>query len=99
MRRVSRGSVGGSAACSNVHAGIGVTSGVGEIHVSASRSRCWRIALAEPGFMVTVSPEVRRNVRVARLTVKVQMARTITAIRLLRRTQSPAECGDCNVLS
>ena len=79
---------------SNATSGISVTAGAGGTHVSASRSRCCRIACAEAAFTVTVFSEVRRKVRVARLTVKLQIASNTTAIRPPSKRRIPAKCPD-----
>ena len=55
--------------------------GTGGAHVAASRSKCCRVACAEPDWAVCVWESVRRKVRVAKLTVNPQMARTITRAR------------------
>jgi hypothetical protein len=55
-----------------------VKTGTGLVHLAASRSRCCRIACAEPDWAVGPWGSLRRKVRVDRLTVNPQIARTIT---------------------
>lgn len=58
-----------------------VKTGIGATHCMASRFRCWRIGCAESELTVVPCRVLRWKVRVARLMLRPQIARTIISTR------------------